>query len=668
MSFVHSVYGSWHSVWLGEQWRRDKLTVPVAGGQPFSFRFRNLGNISFKESYLRAQVMGNADPNDNEGKEEENSAILEVVEICKNGTPDQFKLDEHGCVVGVTGFEDLLEMMNPFGRWNIITLLASCLGVIVLPFQAITYQFLGDTPEYWCQVDALNEANWTQQQIIDLAIPFNSTDADEKGCKFYNYDYTKAVEMGYESAVKNRDVISVGDGSSIYCSSRYFNVSHYSSTLVAEWDLVCERRALYSTTQSASQLGVLIGVLSFGYFMDLYGRRPIILLNVGLSFLAGLAAAASPVLPLYIIFKILVSCFNYGYFTGCFIFMMEICSPSQRSSIGSVGGIPWSVGYMIVPGIAYLIRPWRWLQVAYTFPTIFFFSFYWLIPESPRWLISQGRFDEAAEILTKAAKVNGRCFPPAHAVVQSMKRMIGQKEEKPKENLSQRIVSSLRHFLILVLKPELRKNILISYFCWFAVSMVYYGISLNSGNLSTDPYMYVFLGGLAEIPSYFVTWAMVAHLGRRLSLTSYYVVCGITICIIAILLATQDEVSFSLLIVLSLVGKIAIISAFHVVYIYTAELFPTEYRSLAVGESSMMARVGSITSPYINDILGAAITWGPSALFAVMSAAAASLSLLLPETRDCITESTGTTKGNTEEGDVKLEMKNAKVNEAFNGD
>ncbi|XP_068223639.1 organic cation transporter protein-like [Palaemon carinicauda] len=607
-----------------------------------------------------------------EEKEAERTPMDDVIEICKNGTPDQFILDEYGSVAGVETFEDLLEMINPFGRWNIITLLASCLGVIVLPFQAITYQFLGDTPEYWCQVDALTEANWTQQQIIDLAIPFNSSDADEKKCKFFNYNYTTAVEMGYESAIESRDEISVGDGAPIYCQSRHFNVSHYSSTLVAEWDLVCERRALYSTTQSASQLGVLIGVLSFGYFMDIYGRRPIILMNVVLSVVAGMAAAATPVLYLYIIFKILVSCFNYGYFTGCFIFMMEMCSPSQRSSIGSVGGIPWSVGYMIVPGIAYLIRPWRWLQVAYTFPTIFFFSFYWLLPESPRWLISQGRYEEAANILAKAAKVNGRCFPPIGAVVESMKKMMVQKEEKPKENLPQRIISALRHFFILVIKSKHRKNILICYFCWFAVSMVYYGISLNSGNLSTDPYMYVFLGGLAEIPSYFLTWAMIAHLGRRLSLTTYYVVCGITICIIAILLATQDEVSFGLLIFLSLVGKIAIVSAFHVVYIYTAELFPTQYRSLAVGESSMMARVGSITSPYINDILGEAITWGPSALFAVMSACAASMSLLLPETKDCITETSGAAspaKKDAEAGDdAKIEMKSAKVNAAFDAD
>lgn len=45
------------------------------------------------------------------------------------------------------------------------------LGTFINPLQTINYQFLGATPDYWCHVPALVDANWTQEQILSLAIP-----------------------------------------------------------------------------------------------------------------------------------------------------------------------------------------------------------------------------------------------------------------------------------------------------------------------------------------------------------------------------------------------------------------------------------------------------------------------------------------------------------------
>ena len=54
-----------------------------------------------------------------------------------------------------------------------------------------------------------------------------------------------------------------------------------------------------------------------------------------------------------------------------------------------------------------------------------------------------------------------------------------------------------------------------------------------------------------------------------------------------------------LLIILSLVGKLAVSASFCIVYVYSAELSPTVARTLAVGCGSMCARVGSLLSPFI---------------------------------------------------------------------
>lgn len=50
--------------------------------------------------------------------------------------------------------------------------------------------------------------------------------------------------------------------------------------------------------------------------------------------------------------------------------------------------------------------------------------------------------------------------------------------------------------------------------------------------------------------------------------------------------------------VLVMVGKFGVTAAFSMVYVYTAELYPTVVRNMGVGISSMASRLGSILSPY----------------------------------------------------------------------
>ena len=58
-----------------------------------------------------------------------------------------------------------------------------------------------------------------------------------------------------------------------------------------------------------------------------------------------------------------------------------------------------------------------------------------------------------------------------------------------------------------------------------------------------------------------------------------------------------------LLIALSMTGKLGLTAAFHLIFVVTAELLPTHLRSLSVGEGSVCSRIGSVISPYINDLL-----------------------------------------------------------------
>merc|ERR1712172_392096 len=88
----------------------------------------------------------------------------------------------------------------------------------------------------------------------------------------------------------------------------------------------------------------------------------------------------------------------------------------------------------------------------------------------------------------------------------------------------------------------------------------------------------------------------------------------------------------ALVVTLAMVGKFLIAGTFALAYLYTAELFPTPVRNVAVGGASTFARIGSMSAPYIVDILGKVSAGIPTVIFGAASIIAGLLSLLLPET------------------------------------
>ena len=58
-----------------------------------------------------------------------------------------------------------------------------------------------------------------------------------------------------------------------------------------------------------------------------------------------------------------------------------------------------------------------------------------------------------------------------------------------------------------------------------------------------------------------------------------------------------------LLTTFTMIGKMGISASFIAIYIYTAELFPTPIRHLAVGSSSMMSRVSGLIAPFMGEPL-----------------------------------------------------------------
>lgn len=197
-------------------------------------------------------------------------------------------------------------------------------------------------------------------------------------------------------------------------------------------------------------------------------------------------------------------------------------------------------------------------------------------------------------------------------------------EHMPKQTLTKRKEDDNAGMFDLFKTPNLRKKTLNVMLCWFANSIVYYGLSLSTGSLEGNPYFMLFIMGLVEIPSYVITVYLMDRLGRR-SLTVVEMVVGGTSCIIAAVSTGAVATGFVF------AGKFLIASSFAIIYNYSAELFPTVIRNSAMGLGSMCARTSGALTPLIT-LLDSFDPKMPSIIFAVVSIISGFLVMFLPET------------------------------------
>ena len=56
---------------------------------------------------------------------------------------------------------------------------------------------------------------------------------------------------------------------------------------------------------------------------------------------------------------------------------MELVGPKKRMFVGIVVEMFWSVGVMLLGGIAYAVRDWDKLQMIMSFPILLLLSYWW---------------------------------------------------------------------------------------------------------------------------------------------------------------------------------------------------------------------------------------------------------------------------------------------------
>jgi len=388
---------------------------------------------------------------------------------------------------------------------------------------------------------------------------------------------------------------------------------YHSPTAVTEFDLVCDRTWLRPWPQVIVMSGELFASITLSTAADMFGRKRVFMLAITGVVFFSFALAFAPIYIVFLALRLVFGIVNTCVFMIGIPLSMEFIGPSKRVIVYTIQGQAWVLGCFLLSWVAYMVPNWKSLQLVSSAPGLLLLLLWRLIPESPRWLISVGRKDEARKIIRHIANVNKTEVPS------NLDKLMVEGKEKTSEKEVK--------LMDIIESKVIRMRLIISMFILFAHSFTYYGLSLNAGNLVGGVHLNFFLMSLMEAPAVLVV-LLVDKLGRKPLVIGPMLVGGAGM-ITAVFIPEDYHIIIT---GLALLGKFCISISYSVIYLLVCEIFPTGIRSRSIGLVSVGSRIGAIVAPFV-EILGTKWRPGPTLVFGIISVVGGILTIPLPESK-----------------------------------
>ncbi|XP_076239477.1 organic cation transporter 1 [Calliopsis andreniformis] len=553
-------------------------------------------------------------------------------------------------------FDEVLVHVGEKGKYQNIMYYLLCIpATLPAAFLAFSQVFVSASPDHWCKVPELENMTdfLTLEERKALSLPFvKKSDGKVKysRCTMYDVNYTAIVESWLgpaplENATEYRPrgrlpppPVANPDWPVSKCRHGWiYDTRDYDSTLVTELDLVCDNSWWPSTSTTFFYVGSLFGNVVFGWIADKWGRRTAFFAILFLEVIFSIATSFSPNYVIYTALRTVNGLFFPAIYQIPFILALELMGPRYRTFAGMVICMFFASAMSLLALLGYLLRHWFTLSLATSVPFVLLFSYYWIIPESPRWLLSKNRIDEAEVIVQRMAKINGKTVPSNFLRKMELEILRRQgvacngtnsgENEVMDPGDEERLPPAGATPMDLIRNPNIRKKFFILAFDWVANAVVYNGLSYNATNLGVSDYLAFFIGGLVEIPSYVITWYAMDRLGRRWVLCLTMLLGGLAC--VSCMFVPEDAVWVT--VCLAMIGKFGIAASFAVFYVFVGELLPTVLRSQAMGIASFIAGIGLLAFPYIVHLAVYSRVL-PLIIMGTLSVAGALTSIFLPET------------------------------------
>ncbi|CAN7152150.1 MFS transporter [Variovorax paradoxus] len=373
---------------------------------------------------------------------------------------------------------------------------------------------------------------------------------------------------------------------------------------------------------SANFIGFFFGALAAGACGDLIGRRKVMMSALAIYCVASLFSGMVNDWTLFLALRI-VAGFGAGAESAIIApYLSEFVARRYRGTFtGALAGF-FSFGFVAAALLGYFIVPahpqgWRIVIFITALPVVLLLWWRRALPESPRWLESQGRQAEADAIMDamEADHVQGgRALPALNA----------QDVAAPPPSTSRGKL--LTNYATLVSGKLIRISSM-TWLMWLSITFSYYSfftwipsLLIQNGMTITKSFGYSLVMYIAQIPGYFSAAWLNERIGRQATIVSYMLLGGL--CALGLAFTHSDAQIMAAGVLLSFFMN----GTYAGVYAYTPEVFPTQVRATGSGLASAIGRIGGITAPilvgFIYPTAGFAGVFGMTTAVLLLGAAA----------------------------------------------
>jgi MFS transporter, putative metabolite:H+ symporter len=348
---------------------------------------------------------------------------------------------------------------------------------------------------------------------------------------------------------------------------------------------------------SASFLGMFVGAAVSGLLADRFGRRVVFQWSMVVWGLGSFLCAAASDINVLLACRVALGIGMGMEFPIGQAILAEFMPATKRGRYVALLEGFWPIGFICAGVLSYFILPlwgWRGVFVALGIPSIFVLIVRRAVPESPRWLESRGRVDEASDIMSaierKVAAAHGGPLPEIAIMA------IAPKEARVSAGFQE-----------LWRGPYAKRTVML-WMLWFFALLGYYGLTTwlsallqQAGFAVTKSVFYTVLISLAGVPGFLVSAWLVEKWGRKPT-------CVFTLVGSACMAYLYGRVagqggSPALFVPFGLGMQFFMFGMWSVLYAYTPELYPTRCRATGGGFASAIGRVGSLIGPYVVGVI-----------------------------------------------------------------